>query len=241
MTEAARKVRSLIARQAGDRALFLQRARTVDTGSTSPDTRHATWRLATLAGRLTELSSPGAAGLTLAFSLVLQAQQAEEPVGWLTTEASSFFPPDVEAFGIDLQALVVVRLPATGQIPRAAEHLARSGAFALLVLDLVRDEDRPAQVPVPLQMRLLGLAQKHRIAVLCLTRKRAETPSLGSLVSLRAEAFREQVGPDSELGDVDKREGGISTFRCTAQILKDKRCGPGWTHSEVCRGPDGLC
>ena len=26
----------------------------------------------------------------------------------------------------------------------------------------------------------------------------------------------------------------------SARVLKDKRLGPGWTHREVCRGPDGL-
>lgn len=187
------------------------------------------WKVSTLTGRLTELSSSGgAAGLTLAFSLVLDAQGDGELVGWLTVRESSFYPPDVAAGGIDLEALVVVRLATPRQIPRAAEHLARSGAFGLLVLDLAYS----AHVPVPMQMRLLGLAQKHRTAVLSLTRKTHDAPSLGSLVSLRAEAQREQA---------DASENGISRFACTARTLKDKRCGPGWAHTEVCRGPDGLC
>lgn len=187
------------------------------------------WKVSTLSGRLTELSSPGgAAELTLAFSLVLDAQGEGELVGWLAARESSFYPPDVAAGGIDLEALVVVRLPTSRQIPRAAEHLARSGAFGLLVLDLAHS----AHIAVPMQMRLLGLAQKHRTAVLCLTRKAHDAPSLGSLVSLRAEALREQT---------DESENGVSRFACTARMLKDKRRGPGWTHTEVCRGPDGLC
>lgn len=199
--------------------------------------RFTTWRLTTLTGRLTELSSlGGAAGLTLAFSVVLDAQRQGEPVGWLTAGKSPFFPPDVAAGGIDLEALVVVRLPSSQQIPRAAEHLARSGAFGLLVLDLIHS----THIPAPMQMRLLGLAQKHHTAVLCLTRKKGEAPSLGSLVSLRAETLCEQIDRRSDPDD-DAGESGISIFACTAQILKDKRCGPGWTHVEVCRGPDGLC
>ncbi len=150
------------------------------------------WRFAALAGRLAELSSrEGAAGLTLAFSLVLDAQRAGEPVGWLTADESAFFPPDAARGGVDLDALVVVRLPAAGQLPRAAEHLARSGAFGLLVLDL----GEAARVPVPMQMRLLGLAREHESAVLFLTRKGGGDASLGSLVSLRAEAGQAPAGP----------------------------------------------
>ena len=195
------------------------------------------WRLAALAGRLIELSSrEGAAGLTLAFSLVLDAQRAGEPVGWLTADESAFFPPDAARGGVDLDALVVVRLPAAGQLPRAAEHLARSGAFGLLVLDL----GEAARVPVPMQMRLLGLAREHESAVLFLTRKGGGDASLGSLVSLRAEA-RQEPAVRQEVVGVGARRAGVTDFTCTAQVLKDKRGGPGWRHVEVCRGPDGLC
>ena len=176
------------------------------------------WRLANLAGRLTELSSrEGAAGLTLAFSLVLDAQRAGEPVGWLTAGESAFFPPDAARGGVDLDALVVVRLPAAGQLPRAAEHLARSGAFGLLVLDL-----------------------GETARVLFLTRKGRDAASLGSLVSLRAEAQREPVARPEPAGEGGRRTG-VSAFTCTARVLKDKRGGPGWRHVEVCCGPDGLC
>ncbi len=218
MAEAAGGIRGL--------AVFPQQT---DGDSSRATARPAAWKLTTLTGRLTELSSSsGPATLTLAFSLVLDAQHEAEPVGWVTARGSCFFPPDVADGGVDLESLVVIRLPAARQIPRAAEHLARSGAFGLLVLDL----GPSAQILVPMQMRLLGLAQKHQTAVLCLTRKEREAPSLGSLVSLRAEA---------SYGPVDAKNNGVGAFACTAEILKDKRCGPGWTHREVCRGPDGLC
>ncbi len=195
------------------------------------------WCLAALAGRLAELSSrEGAAGLTLAFSLVLDAQRAGEPVAWLTAGDSAFFPPDAARGGVDLDALVVVRLPAAGQLPRAAEHLARSGAFGLFVLDL----GEAARVPVPMQMRLLGLAREHESAVLFLTRKRGGDASLGSLVSLRAEAGQESAAGPAPAGE-DAPRFGSGAFTCTARVLKDKRGGPGWRHVEVCRGPDGLC
>jgi recombination protein RecA len=80
---------------------------------------------------------------------------------------------------------------------------------------------------MPLLARLVKLAQKHEAAVLCLTDKHAEKPSLGSLVSLRCEATR-------------KRLSAVDRFSCELRVLKDKRRGPGWQHQEVVRGPAGL-
>ena len=78
----------------------------------------------------------------------------------------------------------------------------------------------------PVQTRLVGLAKKHRAAVLCLTEKDREHPSVGSLVSIRAEAARTREEEDR--------------FLCEARVVKDKRRGPGWRHREICHGPAGL-
>jgi recombination protein RecA len=180
------------------------------------------WSTSALAGRLAELSADGAAAtLTLALGLVLDAQQRGEPVVWITTTGASFFPPDAADGGVDLAALVVVRVASPPQIFRVADHLARSGGFGLLVLDL-----GVTPMPAPAQTRLAGLAAHHGLLLLCLTRKDGEAPSLGSQVSLRAAAVREHRGN--------------GTFACRAQVLKDKRHRPGWSHTELCRGPDGL-
>jgi recombination protein RecA len=177
------------------------------------------WRLAEVAGRVVEIS--GAARLTAAFGLALEAQRQGEPVAWVTPEAESFYPPDVAETGADLGALVVVRVPDAGSVARAADRLVRSGAFGLVVLDL-----GTADVPTPLQARLAGLAQKHHTALLCLTEKKRAAPSLGSLVSLRVHAQRTRIGEDR--------------FTCALRVLKDKRRGPTWAHMEECRGPAGL-
>lgn len=179
------------------------------------------WDLPELSGRLVELCSHGAsATFTLAFALVLDAQNRGEPAAWLTDTSRSFFPPDAARCGVDLAALAVVRLPDVNAVPRAADPLLRSGAFGLVVLDLGR-----TAVPAPLQSRLLGLAHQHQAAVVFLTEKPVSAPSLGSLVSLRAEVSR-RAGPDG--------------FDCALRAGKDKRRAPGWTHAEVRRGPDGL-
>jgi recombination protein RecA len=181
------------------------------------------WSLAATAGRLIEISGVGAtATLTLAFGLVLDAQRGDEPVAWITPGQGTFYPPDAAEGGIDLDALVVIRVPGARAVARVADRLARSGAFGLIVLDLGAGAD----VPTPLQMRLAGLAQKHHTTLLCLTEKENESPSLGSLVSLRVHAQRRRVSDDR--------------FVCGLSVLKDKRRGPTWTHAEACRGPAGL-
>jgi len=181
------------------------------------------WSRAELAGRLCELSAgPDGALLSVAMSVVLDAQCAGDPVAWVSATAALFYAPDVVACGVDLSALVVVRAETPRATGRAADVLLRSGAFGLVVLDL----GTSGTMPAPLQGRLVQLATKFDAAVLCLTEKPADWPSLGSLVSLRGVARRR------------RRENG--GFACCVETLKDKRRGPGWGTKEVRRGPDGL-
>jgi recombination protein RecA len=181
------------------------------------------WNLTAIAGRFIEISaSASAASLTLAFGLVGEAQKQREPVGWVTSTGSFFYPPDAAHGGVDLAALVVIRVLQAASIPVAGEKLLRSGGFGLIVLDL-----GTADIPMPIQSRLTGLAQRHHAALVCLTEKENKTFSLGSLVSLRAHAERQR--------NSDHR------FACRLRVLKDKRHGPTWSHEELCHGPAGLC
>jgi recombination protein RecA len=176
-----------------------------------------------LGGRLVELSGIGAvATLTCAVGLVLEAQQAAEPVAWIAIAGTSFYPPDLADSGVDLAALVVVRAPELLAGVRAAERLLRSGAFGLVVMDLGKD----GELPMAHQGRLVGLAQQHDAAIVCLTAKPADAASLGSLVSLRAEVVRRRDADGSYVGQ--------------SRALKDKQRGPGWTVSVRLRGPAGM-
>jgi len=184
------------------------------------------WGRAQLGGRMVEVSAMGsAAALTAAVGVVLEAQADGEPVAWIGLPGSTFYPPDLADSGVDLEALVVVRAPALAAAGRAADRLLRSGAFGLVVIDLGRD----AQLPIPLQGRLVGLAQRHDAALLCLTEKPSEAASLGSMVSLRAEAMRLRQG-----------DRFAASYSLAVRALKDKRRGPGWAHDEPERGPAGL-
>lgn len=181
------------------------------------------WTLSEVAGRLVEISSSTAsAALTLTFTLIHEAQQRGEPVGWVTLAESFFYPPDAARGGTDLAALVVVRLAHAESIARAGEKLLRSGGFGVVVLDL-----GAAEVAIPLQTRLTGLAHRYHTALICLTEKARAAFSLGSLVSLRAHA--------------EKKRAADNRFVCALQVLKDKRRGPTWNYEELYSGPAGLC
>jgi recombination protein RecA len=154
--------------------------------------------------------------------LVREAQQRGEPVAWVTSWKTSFYPPDAASCGADLAALVVVRLDDRQGIARAGEKLLRSGGFGVVVLDL-----GDADIPMPLQTRLTGLAHRHHTALVCLTEKAAAAFSLGSLISLRTHA--------------EKKRTTDNRFACALRVLKDKRRGPTWHYEELYIGPAGLC
>jgi recombination protein RecA len=202
---------------------FLAKARgSLDRRALVNDNVLEPWGLAALRGRLIELSARGAsATLTAAIDLVLEAQHASEPVAWIMLANGSFYPPDVADSGVDLAALVVIRAPDALSAARAAQRVLRSGAFGLVVLDLGAAGD----LSMAHQGQLVTLAQSHDAAVVCITEKTAETASLGSLVSLRAEALRVRTPQDFEL---------------SVRALKDKRRGPGWTKKRKARGPAGF-
>lgn len=208
-----------------------------EEGSAAPS--EGPWGLDALRGRLVELSARGAAAtLTAAVELVVEAQQAAEPVAWVTLGNATFFPPDAAASGVDLAALAVVRVHDATAAARAAERLLRSGGFGLVVIDFgggsfaQQGTQQGIEVPIAHQGRLITLAQAHDAAVVCITEKSGDAPSLGSLVSLRAEAIRLHAPED--------KDGGERGYHVTLRALKDKRRGPGWTRTTKLRGPPGL-
>ena len=107
----------------------------------------------------------------------------------------------------------------------AADRLARSGAFGLIVLDFVSLLSFPS-VSLSQQSRLLGLAQKHETALVLLTAEERLLSVSGSLVSLRSQ--------------VERRAVGAGRYAVSVRVLKDKQNGPGWHHEALCDGPPGL-
>jgi recombination protein RecA len=242
--------------QFDDLQAFLAHARSTNTGSAGralasapvlsldemrarqTEQRSACWGLTAMRGRLVEISGRGAtAVLTTAAGLVVDAQTAGEPVVWVTLAHSTFFPPDLAASGVDLAALVVVRVADRATAMRAAERVLRSGAIGLVVIDLGAAMNHANQANQMDQLsgasatathaRLITLAQQHDAAVVCLTEKTTEATSLGSLVSLRAEAMRKPAPAGSD-------------YFATIRVLKDKRRGPGFETAEAVSPPAGM-
>lgn len=182
------------------------------------------WGLDAIAGRFVEIvDTPGTAALTVVAGLILEVQQRGELVAWIGNSRSIFFPPDLAASGIDLEALPVITVNDTTAASCAADILLRSGSFTLLILDLRNS----AEFSLTHQTRLVGLAKQHHIAILWIARRNHRISAGGSFASLRIET--------------DKKRSGHDCFGYEVCALKDKRRTPGWKYVGVCRGTDGLC
>lgn len=176
------------------------------------------WQLHEFDGQVVELCAAGpSALLTFAVSLMRDAQYCNQPVAWITKRDDIFYPPDIEGWEISVEGLVVVRMPDSQRVAVAADKLARSGAFGLLLLDL----GATPRFPDSLLRRLLRQAEVHRSAIVCLT----EAQALGPLVSARIDVSRTQT---------------TAQFRCVARGVRDRRRAPGWQLEEVRDGPLGL-
>lgn len=200
--------------------------RLISVGGDAAPTGARAFTLEALAGRFVELSGAGASAvLTIAMQLVWEAQRHGENVAWVGVGGSIFFAPDAARTGIDLAALPVVMAPDALAAGRAVSHLLRSGAFGLVVLDLAGlTAGNEIDLPMPLQSRLTGLAQKHGSVFVVLTSKDADQASLGSLVSLHASVRRD--------------EETVGLVR--VDVTKDKRHGPGWSQRATFHGPAGF-
>jgi hypothetical protein len=205
----------------------------VVAGQMAPAPAVTGWGLDYLAGRLVEVSGAGGtASLTMVARVMVEAQRRREPVAWVTAQDSIFFPPDLVASGLDLAALPVVRVHKAFQVARVAETLLRSGGFAMVVLDLGAQRSMTLGV----QTRLAGLARRYRAALVALTRKAGDRPSLGSLVAVRVECTRRSIATPP---------GGVVAARFAGElrVLRDKRGGAAAArrHIERLCGPEGLC
>ncbi|MFA5507853.1 MAG: recombinase A [Vulcanimicrobiota bacterium] len=176
---------------------------------------------------LTEVSGRGGgAGLTLAFSLLREAQQRNESVLWLSSALKPFYPPDAQRAGIDLRRLPVLFLRRPEEAFTAAVRLLGSGGFSLVVWDLVSWKRSLQQLPLAFLGRLNAMARHHRASVLVLTDKQKSDPSLGCLVGLRLQVEAHPGCP--ELLEVE--------------VVRDKRgiVGEGKRWDWRCGLPDGL-
>ena len=185
------------------------------------------WSYTKIYRRLTELSGLGeTAVLTAAAEIVLEVQGVSGMVAWISRTESSFYPPDFHNNGVDLDALVVLRLEGAKQMIRAADRIIRSGAFSLIVVDL----GARGYLSLAAEGRLQALVKKYRSALLFLTEKARGVSSLGSMISLRYVA--------------ERCKSGVDEFSYEISILKDKQAFSTGIFGEIyegrASGPDGL-
>ena len=238
-------VQPLAKSRSSSKRITLLRASELRDTTTGEEVFRNRLSLSEITGRLVELiGGEGSADVTIACSLILEAQLLNEPAAWITHLSSIFYPPDLAESGADLDALPVIRLPDGRAVLRAADHLIRSGSFGLVVLDLFLERS-PEQ---GLLGRLIRLAENNRTAVLCLMR----SGDLGSMVSLRGKTCRRRSGygqgshgtpapGNAPHGALQPGALQPGRFYVELKIIKDKRRGPGRVYREECRGPAGLC
>jgi recombination protein RecA len=179
------------------------------------------WRFDNLVGILSEVSEETPSGAaSFAADLIAEAQRQGEPAAWVAATDSIFFPPDLAARGIDVSAVAVIRAGGENNGLTAAEWIVRSGAVGLVVVDC----GAVPQVPDASLGRLLKLAERGQCAVVFLTRKSRQEPSLGSRVSLRACLSRSGSGP----------------FLVQVHTAKDKRSSSGAGQARHYHGPAGM-
>jgi len=127
-------------------------------------------------GQVVELQGEAATGRTsVALRAVAEATRAQRLCAWVDGP-KELYAPSVHALGVDLQRLLVVQPRAPGQLAWAAVQLLRSGAFAVVVLDLTHTGVRLS----PVDARRLQEAAGQGGALLLLLSSR-ECPAEGTL------------------------------------------------------------
>lgn len=179
------------------------------------------WRFDNLVGILAEISEQTPSGaVSFAVEIIAEAQSRNEPVAWVAGAGSIFFPPDLQQCGIDLSAVAVIRAGGETNSLTAAEWLLRSKAFGLVIVDL----EGPGTTTDASLGRIQKLAERGQAAVVFLTRKLRQDPSLGSRISLRGCVCRSGAGP----------------LHVDIHTVKDKRSNSSSRQSRQYHGPSGM-
>ena len=179
------------------------------------------WGYDNLIGILSEISEQAPSGaLSFLADVLYEAQSRRETVAWVAGMESVFYPPDLSERGIDLSALTVIRTGVQMESLTAAEWLIRSGAIGLVVVDV----EGQWNINDAALGRIQKVAERNLCAVVFLTRKGAQDPSLGSRISLRGCITR----------------SGAAPFVITINTIKDKRSNSRFRQSRQYYGPSGM-
>lgn len=188
------------------------------------------WDFSDLRGQLIELSEEVPFGaLTFTSELIAAAQLLGEPVGWISSRPSIFYPPDLAENGIDVSAVTVVSVADEREAVWVCDLLIRSGAFGFVIVDL----EQGKRLSDAAMARLVHLCRRQRTTLLFLTIKRGGLASLSSLVTLRGVVRRR--------GPLPEGSARRPSFVCEITTVKDKRRTPGRKVTRIYDGPVGVC
>jgi recombination protein RecA len=164
-------------------------------------------------GQALELCGEAASGRTsLALRAVASAHREQRLCAWVDGP-KELYPPAAAAMGVDLSRLLIVRPKEPSQLAWTAVQLARSGAFACVVLDLTQGLSGGASGGKSSGVRL-SLAEGKKLAdaafrggSLLLLLSSPSAPADG-VTRMRTES----LGPDGLAVEVVRsRQGGLGT------------------------------
>jgi recombination protein RecA len=179
------------------------------------------WRFDNLIGILAEVSEEVPSGaVSFVAEIMAEAQSQNEAIAWVAGAETIFFPPDLAERGLDLSAIAVIRAGGETDSLTATEWLARSGAMGLVVVDA----NGNWSVSDASLGRIQKIAERNHCAIVFLTRKRRQDPSLGSRIALRGCIRRSDAGP----------------FAIDIHAIKDKRANSSSRQSRRYHGPTGM-
>ena len=143
----------------------------------APRPQEAPWTYQGLLGRLALFTGTGR--VSAAVQLIAQAQQHKEPCAWIVEKGFEPFAPDLQASGVALDSLMLIRLKEHPQLARAADLLARTGGVGLVIID---SRSLPSKGALK---RLANHAQRHHMSAVILS-DQAHTAHAFSLVARAA-------------------------------------------------------
>ncbi len=155
------------------------------------------WGLSALLGRLTLLCGNGR--VSAAAAITAAAQRHSEPSAWLVERGFEPYGPDLEAAGVALESLILIRLSQHHKLGRAADLIARTGGVGLVVVDSEKIPHRA------MLRRLANHAEQHRMAALIL----CDAPHHDAAISLVAKAEYDPAGEQRLTAMRDRNQSNL--------------------------------
>lgn len=165
----------------------------------------------------------GGAALSAAVDAVWASQRRGEPAAWVTSCQQMVLAEDLQARGVDLSALAVIRAPSVVLAVRTVDRLLRSGGFGVVVVDGFGGTGR--EVSAAMVGRLARLAEQHASSVVWVRGEGAAVMD-GALVTSRVR--------------VDRARRPAGVLHRSWSVERSKRATRG-RHEEAIDGPAGLC